>query len=96
MRQVTMREFKDLSLSEQKLAVGKLLNNLLQDVCNGSIRFNDELNQDDLQARIDKAIEKADKMQTPWFSHEYVMDAVGSELESMAQGQAEEDLYPLK
>jgi len=57
------------------------------------VRFNDALNHDDLQARIDAAGEKANAMQTPWFWGEYIMDTCREDLEGMARCTAEDALY---
>lgn len=59
------------------------------------IRFNDELNGDDLQARIDAAAEKAEELQTPWFAGEIMLEdeAVKTSLEGMARCDAEDAFY---
>ena len=58
----------------------------------------DKKNKNDLQARIDKALAEADRMQTPWFAGEYIMDDefVKQELLSMARADAEDAWYPDK
>lgn len=89
-----MRVWNDLNEDEQTRAVNKALDNLLNDVVEGAIRFNDKLNQDTLQASIDTAIEAANGNQTPWFAGEYVYEAVGDELRGMAQCDAVDALYP--
>ena len=88
-----MRKFEELSGTEQSKAESLALNRLLKGVVEGAVRFNDTLNGDDLQARIDAAIDKADKMQTPWFSHEYVLDTCREDLEGMARCDAESAIY---
>jgi len=35
-------------------------------------------------------------MQTPWFAHEYIMEAVGDELRAMAQCDAEDASYAME
>ena len=89
-----MRTFDKLSIDEQEQAREKALTTVLQHVTEGAIRFNDKLNRDDLQKRIDAAWEKAESMQTPWFAHEYIMDTCGDDLRSMALADAEDALYP--
>lgn len=74
-------------------AVQHFVSELLVGILEHGIRFNDELNQDDLQARIDKAIAKAEKMQTPWFAHEYILETCREELEGMASCNAEDAKY---
>ena len=88
-----MKTYERLSVEEQGKARGKALTTLLERVCDGSLRFNDRENGDDLQARIDTAIEKAEKMRTPWFAYEYVMDTCRTELDGMALCDAEDTLY---
>ena len=87
-----MKSYTELDEGQQKRAVERCLRNLLDDVLAG-LRFSDELNRNDVQARIDKAIGEAESMRTPWFAGEYVMDAVGEELESIARAEAENALY---
>lgn len=91
-----MRRYNDLNKKEKEKAFQKALASLLEAVVTGTISFNDALNHDDLQARIDRAIEKAEQMQTPWFAHEYIMDDehAKNELEAMARVDAEDAYYP--
>lgn len=88
-----MRTFDQLTADEQTRAVKRETDDLLTAILEGAIRFNDQLNGDDLQARIDKAIAKADAMRTPWFAGEYVMDLAGDEIEGMARARAEDAKY---
>ena len=88
-----MKTYNELTEAQQAAAVSYVLGRLLEAILNGGIRFNDELNQDDLQARIDVANAKADAMQTLWFAHEYILDTCRDDLTSMAQCTAEEALY---
>lgn len=85
--------FKDLNSEQQQAAVDYFTARILDHVCSGLIRFNDKLNDDTLQADIDRALAKADEMQTPWFASEYVMETVGEQLISMAQCDAEGAVY---
>ncbi len=100
-----MKTYDELTGDQQAKAREGALARLLQDVLEG-IRFSDELNHDTLQANIDGAIERANAMQTPWFAHEYIMEAqytseffddgplsVGDALQGMALCQAEDTLY---
>src|SRR3972149_6940703 len=89
-----MKTYEQLTVEQQKAAVDKCASNLLTAIVEGAIRFNDELNNDTLQERIDAAFAKADEMQTPWFSHEYIMDTCKDEIMGMAQCEAEDTLYP--
>ncbi len=100
-----MKTYDELPDEQQAKARTVALATLLQDVLDG-IRFSDRLNHDTLQANIDGAIERANDMGTPWFAHEYIMEAkytseyfdggpmsVGEALEGMALCQAEDTLY---
>jgi hypothetical protein len=89
-----MKTYQALTQEDQAKAREKALVELLEAILSGQIRFNDEANGDDLQARIDKAADEAEKMQTPWFTHEYIMDTCREDLEAIAGPQAEEALYP--
>ena len=89
-----MRTFEQLTAGEQEAAENRAASDLLQAICDGAVRFNDELNKDDLQARVDAAFARAEKMQTPWFAHEYIMDTCRDEIEGMARADAEDAMYP--
>jgi len=89
-----MKRFDELTQAQQRAAEDRFLCRWLKAVCEGTIRFNDELNHDTLQARIDKAIERANQMQTPWFAHEYVLDTCREDLEGLARADAQDALYP--
>lgn len=89
-----MKMWNDLDSKEQEKAVNKALSTLLDAVIEGAIYFNDEANQDTLQTDIDTAIHKASENRTPWFAGEYVMEAVGLTLLSMARCDAEDAFYP--
>lgn len=89
-----MKRYTDLTPEQQHKAVEKAASEVLTLIVEGAVRFADELNHDDLQARIDAAIEKADEMQTPWFAHEYVMDTCRDDILSMARADAEDAWYP--
>ena len=89
-----MRTYSELTPDDQAEARHVALVELLEGIIEGGVRFNDEDNGDDLQARIDAACARADEMQTPWFSHEYILDTCRAELEGMAACDAEDALYP--
>jgi Zn-dependent metalloprotease len=104
-----MRTYDELTAEEQKEAVNQEYAALLGDVSAGVVRFNDALNGDEFQAAIDQAIAKADWLQTPWFAHEYVAEAVyswdvgdgttmsetvGEALRSMAECGVDEAFFP--
>ena len=89
-----MKRYDELTDEQQELARSKALDSLLEAVLEG-LRFSDELNKDDLQARIDAACKKADEMQTPWFAGEFIVadEYVADRLRSMAECDAEDVLY---
>ena len=102
-----MRTYEQLTDEEKSKALDQELNALLGHVIEGSIRFDDEKNDDNLQAVITAASEEANRRQTPWFAGEYIMDAkytvdkaggyeasVGDNLRGMAQCTVEDALYP--
>jgi hypothetical protein len=89
-----MRTYDELTEAEKTKAAEKATDRLLGLIVEGAVRFNDELNGDGLQARIDAAMVEANDMQTPWFAGEYVMEAAGEEIKSMARMDAEDALYP--
>ena len=89
-----MKNYNQLSKEEKEKAFSKTLSSLLESICEGAIRFNDALNKDNLQSRIDIALRKANEMQTPWFAGEYILDTCREEIESMTQCDAEDAFYP--
>lgn len=70
-----MRTFEQLTGPEQEAAVEYALTDLLRAILEEGLRFDDAKNGDDLQACIDAAFAKAERLQTPWFAGEYIMDA---------------------
>jgi hypothetical protein len=88
-----MKTFEQLTDIEKEEAVRRATSKLLDAVCEGSVRFNDALNGDNLQARIDSAIAAANATQTPWYAPEYIMNTCRADIESMAQCNAEDALY---
>jgi hypothetical protein len=88
-----MKRFDELTPEQQEKAVNIQMEGWLRDICDGAIRFNDEKNGDDLQERIDTAFAEAERMQTPWFSHEYIMETCEQEIKELAQTSAENALY---
>lgn len=90
----TVKTYDQLTPEQQGKAVDMAVNSLLTAILDGAIRFADDKNQDDLQARIDAACEKANRMQTPWFADAYIMDTCADDIRGMAQCDAEDALYP--
>ena len=96
---LTMNVFTDLSEQQQEAAVTYHLNNILSDILDGSLVVADILEEnriadrDDIQERIDRAIKRANDMQTPWFAHEYIMDECRDELLDLARDIAQSTVY---
>lgn len=88
-----IRTYDQLDEHQQENARASALESLLGAILEGGLRFDDELNHDDLQARIDAACQKANDMQTPWFSPSYIMDVAGDEITGMAECDAQDALY---
>ncbi len=88
-----MKTYHQLTDEQKVAAKERALICLLEHVLDGSIRFNDEMNDDDLQKRIDAALAFAEKNHTPWFAGEYIMETCSDELKSMASCDAENALY---
>jgi hypothetical protein len=88
-----MKTYEQLTDEQKQMAVDYCLGKLLEAIIEGAIRFNDKLNQDDLQSRIDKAVAKADGLHTPWFAHEHILDTCRDDLTGMAQCEAEDAMY---
>lgn len=89
-----MKTYSQLTDAEKATALERATCDLLEAIVSGSVRFNDSLNGDDLQKRIDDACAKAEAMQTPWFAHEYVMDTCADDIRGMATCDAEDAHYP--
>ena len=87
-----MRNFDQLSVDEQAIAYREATKQVLKYILMG-ITFDDEMNGDDLQSRIDKAVEEAEAMETPWFAGEYIMDVAREEIEAMGRADAERAIY---
>lgn len=70
-----MKTWNELTEEQRIKAIHKVRSEQLQDITNGTVRFDDEKNGDNLQEAINAAIAEAVENQTPWFAHEYVMEA---------------------
>lgn len=69
-----MKTYEQLTEYEKVFVTECQTQKLLKGIIEGGIRFNDKLNGDDLQARLDKAINDADENETPWFAGEYILE----------------------
>ena len=93
-----MRTFGELIGPEQVAAVEYCLTSLMRAIIEGGMRFEDEEDERvgaGLQARIDRAFAEAERMQTPWFVGEYIMEAAGGDLRAMARDDAEGTQYAM-
>jgi len=89
-----MKNWSGLSEKERELAKHAALTHILKAVIEGGLRFDDRANNDNLQKRIDQALAEAERMRTPWFAHEYIMESCGQELQSFAADDAVDAFYP--
>ena len=89
-----MKTYEQLSTEEKDKARRIALEGWLTAIVEGAVRFDDKLNGDDLQARIDAACDKAGDMQTPWFAHEYIMETCADDLTALAEADVQDALYP--
>ncbi len=93
-KQVTnMKTFEQLTAAEQTVAVDKAIQRLVEQIAEERIHFNDALNGDNLQARINAAWKQMERLKTPWFIGEAVMETCGVEIRGMAQCNAEDAIY---
>ena len=83
-----MKRYRQLTTEQKTKAVEKCLVNLLEAILEGV-----KMLDDDLQSKIDEAVEKAEQMQTPWFALEYIMDTCAEELGVIALDEAKQCLY---
>ncbi len=85
-----MKTFMQLTPAQQSAAIDSATDRLLSAICEGAIRFNDELNGEDLQARIDAALVRCKR---PGFQANTVMKTCADDIRGMARCDAEDALY---
>jgi hypothetical protein len=83
-----MRTFGQLSRDEKKKAIEKALTELVDCAANGLITFGQNL-----QSKINFAIEKALKENMQWSTQEYILESAKPELFLLAKGIAEDAKY---
>ena len=88
-----MKRRDELTELQQSAALGKCRESILERIGENAVRFNDKLNHDDLQDRIDAAQAKMERLRTPWFIGEAIMETCAEEINGMAQCDAEDALY---
>jgi hypothetical protein len=88
-----MKTFEQLTDEQKAKAVAWHEQKVLEAVVEGSLRFNDEMNHDDLQKRIDAAWAEVERLHTPWFAGEAIWETCSEELNGIASANAERSLY---
>ena len=83
-----MKTFEELTPEQKEKAIVICVNNILHDIIECNRKFKG------LQARINKAWKEAERMKTPWFVHEYIMDTCEDDIKAMAETHAQNSLYP--
>ena len=82
-----MRTYQELTEDEKTRAREEALEEILTAITEGLYPVG-------MEARIEAAGRAAEKMQTPWFWTNYIMDTCKDDLEAMAAEEAEQALYP--
>ncbi len=85
-----MKTYKELTTEQQNKAIQRHINDVLLEIINTPAFFD---YNDPLYKKILAASEKAEKMQTPWFFGEYIMETCEKEIASIAIDRAETCLY---
>ena len=86
-----MRTYQELSEQEQARAREVALGLLVEAVASGAITF---ARGTVLESKVAAGIAEAERLQTPWFAAEYVLERCREELEGMSLCDAEDALYP--
>jgi len=79
-----MRTYQELSEQEQARAREVALGLLVEAFARGTV----------LESKVAAGIAEAERLQTPWFAAEYVLERCREELEGMSLCDAEDALYP--
>lgn len=90
MSRIELKTFDDLTPAQRSIAVTKRVNLLLNWMSEGVPLFDAGSREDKL---VQEACDEAERMQTPWFVHEYIMDKLGDELREMAIADCREMWY---
>lgn len=97
-----MKKYEDLTTEQKVQAENAALVKLLEWAVSGLTGF---VHDDEVQVAIEEAVEHARSFKTPWFAHEYILDAtyeaedgttrsVREHLEKLAYEDAKEAYYP--
>lgn len=90
MKTINYREYNDLFDSEKESALNIFLQQGLQMASEYPYLYQYD---EKLHKKILKAHKKAEKNQTPWFAHEYIMEDCADELREIALDEAQDVLY---
>lgn len=85
-----MKRFADLTTVEQHRALHLSIEQILEKITVGVIKFG----EDDLQRKVDQAIAKAEENRTPWFAPLMVYEAAPLEIDALALADVEDAFYP--
>jgi hypothetical protein len=88
-----VKTYNELTDEQKASALRKATDSLLKAIVEGRIWLDDDLNHDDLQARIDAAMAKCERLKTPWFAAECIMETCKDDIEGMALCDAQDALY---
>jgi hypothetical protein len=90
--EIIMKTFKELSEVQQNKATEYFLRRILREIIeDGWIPKIEGI--DDFEERLVEAFAEANRLHTPWFAGQCVMEHCGEELAAMALCDAEEALY---
>ena len=82
-----MKTFDQLTPEQQGKAVDGFVNEIIEIMVDVRDAF------PDCEAKVKAALEKAERMQTPWFAGRYVYDACADRIKEEAFANAKEALY---
>ncbi len=85
-----MKTYKNLTNEEKERAVQMHFNEVLLEMIKLPAFFN---YNDGLYAKLQRAFEKADDMQTPWFVNEFIMDTCKDDIQHIAELRASDCYY---
>jgi len=90
-----MKTYEQLSPEQREIATNNQITKILESILEGSLRFDDDVNGDTLQADIDAAIQEVEDCQTPWFAGECILEneETAKILREMAYSQAQNCIY---
>lgn len=88
--EISMKTYDELKPEQQVKACEKALAKILEKICDGSAVFP---GNPDMQRKIEATAIAAERMKTPWFMHEFVLDSCKVELETFARNYARAAFY---